>query len=143
MVIAHAPMHLWCVARGSEAVSISNQKVSLNRLKIDTTFIPSRILVLYLQTNNMQHHHISSLSTTMARGKGKKTPSKGKRKTAKEENETSSSSSSNLGPLAGVVALVILIVAIFLRPSSNETTSSYQSQDAIVENVTMETKRFQ
>lgn len=80
----------------------------------------------------------------MARGKGKKTPSKGsKRKIFKEENNVSkapSNGSNNLGPLAGTIAaLFILLVAIFWRPTNETPTSStYQSADATVENVTME-----
>jgi hypothetical protein len=75
----------------------------------------------------------------MARGKGKKTPSKGsKRKIFKEENNVSkapSNGSNNLGPLAGTIAaLFILLVAIFCFPTPSST---YQSADATVENVTM------
>lgn len=74
------------------------------------------------------------------RGKGKKIPSRGKRKIfSKEENDVPkapSNGSNNLGPVAGIAALFILIVAIFWRPTPSSST--YQSADATVENVTME-----
>lgn len=113
----------------------SFQKVSLSVWIIIPFYTLSRIRY---QTNDHQvevsmpmHTVLTSFTTTMARSKEKKTPSKGKQKTTREESQADEISSNNLGPLTGVAALVILIVAIFLRPSSNDTTL-FQSE-AIVE----------